>query len=102
MGRSSKCTWSLPSGGYVTVNGEVKRVSAAGGASITSASSSNNVRSSTSTGTLMVGTVTAAPQTTEYVEEVVEAEGVVMAAPEQEPLTKRPRMEGDGPPYEDE
>ncbi|XP_045116983.1 forkhead box protein K2-like isoform X2 [Portunus trituberculatus] len=90
------------SGGYVTVNGEVKRVSAAGGATLTSASSSNNVRSSTSTGTLMVGTVTAAPQTTEYVEEVVEAEGVVMAAPEQEPLTKRPRMEGDGPLYEDE
>ncbi|XP_063882157.1 forkhead box protein K2-like isoform X3 [Scylla paramamosain] len=89
-------------GGYVTVNGEVKRVSAAGGATLTSASSSNNVRSSTSTGTLMVGTVTAAPQTTEYVEEVVEAEGVVMAAPEQEPLTKRPRMEGDGPLYEDE
>lgn len=50
----------------------------------------------------MVGTVAAAPQTTEYVEEVVEAEGVVMAAPQQEPLTKRPRMEGDGPPYEDE
>lgn len=86
----------------MTVNGEVKRVSAAGGATLTSASSSNNVRSSTSAGTLMVGTVTAAPQTTEYVEEVVEAEGVVMAAPEQEPLTKRPRMEGDGPLYEDE
>ncbi|XP_050715297.1 forkhead box protein K1-like isoform X2 [Eriocheir sinensis] len=90
------------SGGYVTVNGEVKRVSAPSGTSLTSAGSSNNVRSSTGTSTLMVGTVTAAPQAAEYVEEVVEAEGVVMAAPQQEPLTKRPRMEGDGPPYEDE
>lgn len=91
-----------PSGGYVTVNGEVKRVSAASGATINSTSGSNNVRSSAGTGTLVVGPVTAPPQTTEYVEEVVEAEGVVMAAPHQEPLTKRPRMEGDGPPYEDE
>lgn len=86
----------------MTVNGEVKRVTAPSGTSLTSAGSNNNVRSSTGTSTLMVGTVTAAPQAAEYVEEVVEAEGVVMAAPQQEPLTKRPRMEGDGPPYEDE
>lgn len=94
------------SGGYVTVNGEVKRVSTAttAGPTVTGPSGSSNMRnSSTSTGTaVMVGTVTAAPQTTEYVEEVVEAEGVVMAASHHEPLTKRPRVEGDGPSYEDD
>ncbi|KAK8720866.1 hypothetical protein OTU49_015858 [Cherax quadricarinatus] len=93
-------------GGYVTVNGEVKRVTTAttAGQIITGPSVSSNMRnSSTSTGTaVMVGTMTAAPHTTEYIEEVVEAEGVVMAASHNEPLLKRPRMDGDGPPYEDE
>ncbi|KAK4326418.1 hypothetical protein Pmani_003071 [Petrolisthes manimaculis] len=92
-------------GGYVTVNGEVKRVSvgSSAGATISGSSGSNIRSSSTGSGTtVMVGTVTAAPQTTEYVEEVVEAEGVVMAAPHQEPLTKRPRMETEGHIYEDE
>ncbi|KAK3858494.1 hypothetical protein Pcinc_035322 [Petrolisthes cinctipes] len=92
-------------GGYVTVNGEVKRVSVGSSAGATiSGSSGSNIRSSSagSGTTVMVGTVTAAPQTTEYVEEVVEAEGVVMAAPHQEPLTKRPRMETEGHIYEDE
>ncbi|XP_042876163.1 forkhead box protein K2-like isoform X6 [Penaeus japonicus] len=89
-------------GGYVTVNGEVKRVSTATtGHTVTGTSNMRN--SSTSTGTaVMVGTVTAAPHTTEYVEEVVEAEGVVMAAPQDEPLSKRPRVDVDESPYEDE
>ncbi|XP_069991545.1 forkhead box protein K2 isoform X14 [Penaeus vannamei] len=88
--------------GYVTVNGEVKRVSTATtGHTVTGTSNMRN--SSTSTGTaVMVGTVTAAPHTTEYVEEVVEAEGVVMAAPQDEPLSKRPRVDVDESPYEDE
>lgn len=88
------------------MNGEVKRVSVgnSAGATISGSSGSSNIRSSTagSGTTVMVGTVTAAPQTTEYVEEVVEAEGVVMAATHQEPLTKRPRMEAEGQIYEDE
>lgn len=90
------------SSGYVTVNGEVKRVSTATtGHTVTGTSNMRN--SSTSTGTaVMVGTVTAAPHTTEYVEEVVEAEGVVMAAPQDEPLSKRPRVDVDESPYEDE
>ncbi|XP_047503026.1 forkhead box protein K2-like isoform X6 [Penaeus chinensis] len=88
--------------GYVTVNGEVKRVSTATtGHTVTGTSNMRN--SSTSTGTaVMVGTVTAAPHTTDYVEEVVEAEGVVMAAPQDEPLSKRPRVDVDESPYEDE
>lgn len=93
-------------GSYVTVNGEVKRVSTASSAGhiVTGGSGNNSIRTSNSnTGTaVMVGTVTTAPNATEYVEEIVEAEGVVMAATEHEPLTKRPRMDGDGPPYEDE
>lgn len=91
-------------GGYVTVNGEVKRVSTSTTGHVVTGGSGNSVRTSnSSTGTaVMVGTVTTAPNTTEYVEEIVEAEGVVMAAAQHEPLSKRPRMDGDGPPYEDE
>ncbi|XP_066949666.1 forkhead box protein K2 isoform X1 [Macrobrachium rosenbergii] len=92
-------------GGYVTVNGEVKRVSTASTAGHMTGGSGNSVvkTSSSSTGTaVMVGTVTTAPNSTEYVEEIVEAEGVVMAAAQDEPLSKRPRMDEDGPPYEDE
>ncbi|XP_068214262.1 uncharacterized protein [Palaemon carinicauda] len=93
-------------GGYVTVNGEVKRVSTTSTAGHMTGGSGNSVvktSSNSSTGTaVMVGTVTTAPNSTEYVEEIVEAEGVVMAAAQDEPLTKRPRMDDDGPPYEDE
>ncbi|KAK7075214.1 Forkhead box protein K2 [Halocaridina rubra] len=93
-------------GSYVTVNGEVKRVSATSSAGhlVSSGSGNNSIRTSTNnTGTaLVVGTVTTAANTTEYVEEIVEAEGVVMAASQHEPLSKRPRMDGDGPLYEDE
>lgn len=88
----------------MTVNGEVKRMSTAStmGASITGSGGNSNARNSSTGTALMVGTMTAGPHTTEYVEEVVEAEGVVVAAPHHEPLTKRPRMEGDGHPYEDD
>ena len=91
----------------MTVNGEVKRVSTAttAGHVVTGGSGNTSVvrTSNSNPGTaVMVGTVTTAPNATEYVEEIVEAEGVVMAATHDEPLTKRPRMDGDGPHFEDE
>ncbi|CAL4063454.1 unnamed protein product [Meganyctiphanes norvegica] len=84
-------------GGYVTVNGEVKRVSTGGTieGSITGGATGGTVRTvSSSGGTVVVGV----PAHTEYVEEVIEAEGVVMAAPQHrtmEPLIKRQRTEHD-------
>ena len=67
------------SSGYVTVNGEVKRVTGP----ITGSTNNNNRNS----GAVMVGVVSG-PQTTEYVEEVIEAEGIIVAS---EPPNKKPR-----------
>ncbi|XP_076032192.1 forkhead box protein K2-like isoform X2 [Oratosquilla oratoria] len=84
------------SGGYMAVNGEVvKCVTTTGG----NTSSSGGVVASTSGAppTVVVGTVSAPPPSTEYVEEVVEAQGVVMATGQShtslEPPLKRVKAE---------
>lgn len=88
-------------GGYVTVNGEVKRVSSSGTLESTGGSGATVRAVSSSGGTVVVGV----PTHTEYVEEVIEAEGVVMPAQHQyrtqEPLIKRQRTEHDHDDYAD-
>lgn len=74
-------------GGYVTVNGEVKRVASAGGQVAIQAPGQRPGQT-----TVLIGT-SQTQGATEYIEEVVEAEGVVLAA--DEPSMKRQRFEHD-------